>query len=150
MMIRSPDQYIECLADSQRIALPIHCVQEIIRFELFTPTPQSDPHVLGAISWYGHTLPVIRLQPNRNTQEYMNPLHASITTARILILRQHNQAVLGLYVDRVCRIATYPESLWTATSTYPWITRLIEEDYTHISLLDIQCLHHAFGLTATR
>ncbi|MDQ1236990.1 chemotaxis signal transduction protein [Paenibacillus sp. SORGH_AS306] len=148
-MIRSSDQYIECMADNQRIALPIHGVQEIIRFELFTPTPQSDPQVLGTISWYGNTLPVVRLQTNQATN-HTNERAQTSATARILILRQHNQAILGLYVDRVCRIATYPQHLWIATSTYPWITRCVEEDYTHISLLDIHCLNHTFGLTTTR
>lgn len=149
MMIRSSDQYIECMADNQRIALPIHGVQEIIRFELFNPTPQSDPQVLGTISWYGNTLPVVRLQPNPHVTE-SNDDAKSCMTARILILRQHNQAILGLYVDRVCRIATHPQHLWTAASTYPWITRYIQEDYNRISLLDIDCLNYTFGLTATR
>ncbi|ODP26391.1 hypothetical protein PTI45_04231 [Paenibacillus nuruki] len=149
MMIRSSDQYIECMADNQRIALPIHAVQEIIRFELFNPTPQLDPQVLGTISWYGRTLPVVRLQPNSNDNDSAD-FAKSCMTARILILRQHNQAILGLYVDRVCRIATHPQHLWTATSTYPWITRYLEQDYTHISLLDIESLNYAFGLTTTR
>jgi purine-binding chemotaxis protein CheW len=90
--------------DRERYAVPIASVHEILRVTPITRVPEAPRHVRGVMNVRGRLLPVVELR----TILGLPPLVVD-GESRVIKASLHGR-VLGLLVDRVSYVLSFPES----------------------------------------
>ncbi|MDF2937714.1 MAG: cheW-2 2 [Paenibacillaceae bacterium] len=97
------DQYIEMTVGDENYAIKIEDIHEIIKMQAITDLPHSKYYVKGIINLRGMVVPVISL---RNL--FGLPDEAYTKATRIVVVHHQEEAV-GIIVDQVNKVTTYPE-----------------------------------------
>lgn len=90
---------------SQRYAIPLRNIREIITYTGFTKIPDSQPWVVGLIETRGQAMPIIDLRIRFETNK--RPLYHDKTL--IIATKLSHGKLLGLLVDTVEDIETFEE-----------------------------------------
>ncbi|TBL75072.1 chemotaxis protein CheW [Paenibacillus thalictri] len=98
-----PSQYIEIGLNDEKYALPIGDIQEIIRLQTVTEIPNSEPELVGVINLRGKIVPVMNL-----SKRFLAASRDTTALSRIVIV-QSLGSVVGLLVDRVFSVISFPE-----------------------------------------
>jgi purine-binding chemotaxis protein CheW len=94
------EQYIEFGIASERYAIRIEDIHEIIKMQNITQIPNVMPYVKGVINLRGKVVPVISLRNLFNFPE------EEYTKATRIVVVNHNEDSVGIMVDRVNKVAT--------------------------------------------
>jgi purine-binding chemotaxis protein CheW len=97
------EQYIEMTVGNESYAVKIEDIHEIIKMQAITDLPHSKYYVKGVINLRGKVVPVVSL---RNMFGLPDEEHTKAT--RIVVVNHQEEAV-GIIVDQVNKVTTYPE-----------------------------------------
>lgn len=94
------EQYIEVGIGTEKYAIQIHDIHEIIKWQDITEIPNSKPYVKGVINLRGKIVPVISL---RNRFGFIEEPY---TKSSRIIVTYHGDEMVGMIVDRVNQVTT--------------------------------------------
>jgi purine-binding chemotaxis protein CheW len=100
-------QLIIFTISSQRYAIPLDNIREILTYTGFTKLPDSQPWVVGLIETRGQAMPIIDLRIRFETNS--SPSYHDKTI--IIATKLSNKKLLGLLVDTVEDIQNVDESV---------------------------------------
>ncbi|MCX6074385.1 MAG: chemotaxis protein CheW [Campylobacterales bacterium] len=100
-------QLIIFTVSSQRYAIPLGNIREILTYTGFTKLPDSQPWVVGLIETRGQAMPIIDLRIRFETNS--SPSYHDKTI--IIATKLSNKKLLGLLVDTVEDIQNVDESV---------------------------------------
>lgn len=95
------EQYVEFGLGSERYAMRIQDINEIIKVQKITPLPNIDPLIKGVINLRGKLVPVITVHGVLGFQE---PEYSKYT--RIMVIHHRDKAI-GIVVDHVNKVTKY-------------------------------------------
>src|SRR5262245_19082426 len=99
------DLFLGFYLDAQQYALPLACVQRVVRMVEILPLPHAPADILGVINVAGRVLPVVHLR-----RWLQHPPRESDPDDQ-LIIAAAAQAVLVLPVDTVTGVEHYPPAV---------------------------------------
>jgi purine-binding chemotaxis protein CheW len=103
MQVAGQEQYVEFGIESERYAIRIQDIHEIIKMQDVTQIPNVRAYVKGVINLRGNIVPVISL---RHLFGIPDKEHTKAT--RIIVVRHQNDTV-GIIVDSVNKVTTFPD-----------------------------------------
>ncbi|MBW7474291.1 chemotaxis protein CheW [Paenibacillus oenotherae] len=103
MQAAGQEQYIEFAIEREQYAIRIQDIHEIIKIQDITEIPNVTPYVKGVINLRGKIVPVISLR-----RLCQLPDKDYTRTTRIIVVH-HQEDTVGIIVDRVNKVATYPD-----------------------------------------
>lgn len=103
MTTAQQDQYIELGIGNERYAVKIEDIHEIIKMQVITDIPHGRSVVKGVINLRGKVVPVISLRTIFGLQE------ENFTKATRIIVVKYQEESIGIIVDQVNKVTTYPE-----------------------------------------
>jgi purine-binding chemotaxis protein CheW len=110
----------------QEYAIPVLHTREIIKMAEVTPIPRAADFVEGVINLRGRIVPVINLHKRLNLKRAEN------TRDTRIIVVEHNEASVGIIVDRVQEVGRYsPEEIErpeSVTKGNEYISGVIKKD----------------------
>lgn len=89
--------------DSERYAVPIAMVREVVRVADITRVPDAPRHIRGVMNLRGRVLPVVELR----TRMGLDP--ADLTRASRVVVAEVRGRILGYLVDRVIQVTRLGE-----------------------------------------
>jgi purine-binding chemotaxis protein CheW len=89
--------------DSERYAVPIAMVREVVRVADITRVPDAPRHIRGVMNLRGRVLPVVELR----TRMGLDP--AELTPASRVVVAEVRGRILGYLVDRVIQVTRLGE-----------------------------------------
>ncbi|WP_274362418.1 chemotaxis protein CheW [Paenibacillus thermotolerans] len=95
------EQYVEFGVGSERYAVRIQDVNEIIKVQKITPLPNIDPFIKGVINLRGKLVPVVTIH---SVFGFPEPEYSKST--RIMVIHYSDEAI-GIVVDHVNKVTTY-------------------------------------------
>lgn len=101
MMAITGEQLVIFDLSGQKYAIPVLNTQEIIKMVDVTPIPRSDDFVDGVINLRGRIVPIINLKKRLSLQR------AEATRDTRIIVVEHDEASVGIIVDRVQEVGRY-------------------------------------------
>ncbi|WP_054938853.1 chemotaxis protein CheW [Paenibacillus ihuae] len=97
------EQYIVSRLGSERHAINIRDIEEIIKIQHITAVPNSKPFIRGVINLRGRIVPVISMCRRFGISE--TPIDAQ---SRIVVVR-YRQEAMGIIVDAVEKVTSFEE-----------------------------------------
>lgn len=96
------DRYLTFFIAEEGYGMPIAKVIEIVSIQQIAPVPNTAPYVKGVINLRGNVIPIIdiRLRFLMKEKEY--------NERTCIIVIQHNDALVGLIVDRISDVVDIP------------------------------------------
>jgi len=129
------EQYVSIGIDSEKYALRINEVHEIIRMQDITKIPNSEEHIKGVINLRGRIIPIISLR-----HRFGLPETDYTKNTRIVVVNYENE-MIGMIVDIVSQVTTFgevqppPETLEDSHSSY--FSGIGQTDRELISILQL-------------
>lgn len=96
-------QYIEIRVGTERLALPIGDIHEIIRVQPLTTVPNSKPYLIGVINLRGQVAPIVSLR-----KRFGLPEEPPTPSTRIVVVA-YQDSMIGLTVDQVYQVASFDD-----------------------------------------
>ncbi|MFC6331585.1 chemotaxis protein CheW [Paenibacillus septentrionalis] len=96
-------QYVEFGIEDETYALKISDIQEIIKVQEMTEIPNCRSYVKGVINLRGKIVPIISLRLLFELKE------DELTKASRIIVVNHKEEAVGIVVDRVNKVTTFPD-----------------------------------------
>lgn len=95
------EQYVAIGIETEKYAINIHDIEEIIRMQDITKIPNAETHIKGVINLRGRIIPVISLRDRfgLNEEEYTKD-------TRIVVVKYEDEMV-GIIVDNVCQVMQF-------------------------------------------
>ncbi|MBP1154515.1 MULTISPECIES: chemotaxis protein CheW [unclassified Paenibacillus] len=103
LKVTEQEQYIEFGIESERYAIRIQDIHEIIKMQDITSVPNVMPYVKGVINLRGKIVPVISLRH----LFHLDDKRFSKTTRVIVV--HHQEDTVGIIVDRVNKVNTFSD-----------------------------------------
>lgn len=97
------DQYIEVRIETERYALKIDEIHEIIKMQDITAIPNSKDYVKGVINLRGNIVPIISLRNRFGLAE------ESYTKATRIVVVNDSDEMVGIVVDQVNQVTTFAD-----------------------------------------
>ncbi len=97
-------QYIVAKLGNEQYGIDIAYVDNIVRMQNITRVPKTQPYFIGVINLRGEILPVMDLRKKLELEA-----KELSGTARIIIIKPEQNALLGLLVDEVREVVTLSE-----------------------------------------
>lgn len=97
------DQYIEAAIGQESYAIQIEDIHEIIKMQAITEIPHSRSYIKGVINLRGKIVPVVSLR------QLFGMSDADYTKATRIVVVRHREESVGIIVDQVNRVTTYPD-----------------------------------------
>ena len=94
------EQVVVFRLETERYAVDIFRVNEIIRLREITPIPHTEPHVKGLVNLRGKTIPVVDLRVRFGIGD-----GTATDKARIIVV-EGESGQIGMIVDEVCEVGT--------------------------------------------
>ena len=95
------EQYVEVEIGSEKYALPINDIHEIIKMQEITDLPTHRAYLKGVINLRGRIVPVISLRSRFGMEE------AAYTKWTSIVVVNYMNENIGIIVDRVNRVTTF-------------------------------------------
>jgi purine-binding chemotaxis protein CheW len=97
------NQFIEVGVETERYAISINAINEIIRIQDITKVPGSKTYVHGVINLRGTIVPVIGLR-----QRFGMPEQSYNKETRIVVVN-YDDNMVGIVVDKVNKVAAFTD-----------------------------------------
>ncbi|PYI50727.1 chemotaxis protein CheW [Paenibacillus flagellatus] len=96
-------QFVEIRVGTERLALHIQDIHEIIRVQPLTEVPNSKPYLIGVINLRGKVAPIVSLRKRFGLPE------AADTKATRIVVVNYQESMVGLIVDQVYQVTSFEE-----------------------------------------
>jgi purine-binding chemotaxis protein CheW len=97
------EQYVEFGIASERYALRIQDIHEIIKMQDITQIPNVMPYVKGVVNLRGKIVSIISLR------SLFRLVETEADKATRIVVVRHNEETVGIIVDRVNKVATFTD-----------------------------------------
>ncbi|VEF48648.1 CheW protein [Bacillus freudenreichii] len=103
MSVVSQEQYVAIGIGTEKYAIRIHDIEEIIRMQDITKIPNVQAHIKGVINLRGRIIPVVSLRHRfgLNENEYTKD-------TRIVVVKYADE-MIGIVVDSVSQVTMFSE-----------------------------------------
>lgn len=95
-MVVDEIQYIVVKLGDEKYGIDISNVDNIVRMQRITRVPKSQPYYVGVINLRGEVVPIMSLRRRFGLED---DVYSAAT--RIIIIRLHDQSLIGFVVDEV-------------------------------------------------
>lgn len=113
------EEYAVLGFDDLRIALPLHCIERVIRAVYLTPLPNAPDIVLGMVNVQGHVIPAINLRKRFRLAE------RDIALTDQVVIAHTGRRTVALVTDTVHGIFKYePPDIASAETILPGLEYL--------------------------
>lgn len=128
------DQYVTFVVGSEKYAVPVSEVREIIRVSKITRVPLAAEHVEGVMNLRGEVLPII------NLRKLLNLPTQDITSSKVMILSYEGR-MAGIIVDRTAQVIRASQEDQQDSSTQSrFVSKVIRSGEELYLLLNVEDL----------